>query len=328
MFRSDYDRLKDVSLNPAKHSAANAFEHCEMVRARAAALASLNHCTADEGDLLADLARVHDIGKIAGTANPAKSVELLPKYGTFPEAFINLVKYHDTNLSWYLASQKGQPPSDKAWNRMARCLDIRLLCLFMVADRADCPGGWRVNAPLVWFLEEVRQRNLLGSELVLDDGPTVPFPTFEAREHSAGVVLVCRSDEGAKALLIRTKADVFEVPKGHIEKGESAEEAALRELREETGLASDVRITAELSTLAYSFEREGRVAQKEVTYFLAVSHSSDPPVFGPMPKRTKALQWVANGELDATPLATADLATVVREALARADSHAPTTGPS
>ena len=54
---------------------------------------------------------------------------------------------------------------------MSGKVDLHLLCLFMVADRADCPGGWRTNQALTWFLEEVRKRNLLTLELQLDDGP-------------------------------------------------------------------------------------------------------------------------------------------------------------
>ena len=63
----------------------------------------------DEKEVLEDLALVHDIGKTAGTASSAKSVELLPTYGTFPEGFICLVKYRDVNVSWCLVGQIGQP---------------------------------------------------------------------------------------------------------------------------------------------------------------------------------------------------------------------------
>lgn len=38
----------------------------------------------------------------------------------------------------------------------------------MVADRVDCPGGWRNNPPLVWFLDELRARGLVTERLELD----------------------------------------------------------------------------------------------------------------------------------------------------------------
>jgi hypothetical protein len=168
-FRADYERLKAVSLNPSLHAASNGYEHCEMVRQRVIELAALNACTEEETALLIDLARAHDIGKIAGTANPVESVTFLRNYGIMDEHLINLVKYHDMNLPWYQASQRGEPPGNGAWNRLARKVDVRLLCLFMVADRVDCPAGWRTNPPLIWFLEEVKRRKLLQADLVLDE---------------------------------------------------------------------------------------------------------------------------------------------------------------
>jgi hypothetical protein len=167
-FQTDYRKLRDVKLNPARHTAANAHEHCEMVAARAAHLAALNSCSAGEAQVLQNLALAHDIGKISGSSNPEESVELLPRYGLADPGFAALVKYHDINLPWFLACEKGQPPTDKAWRKIAGKVDVRLLCLFMVADRADCPGGWRSNPPLVWFLQQVRDRKLLQQELVLD----------------------------------------------------------------------------------------------------------------------------------------------------------------
>lgn len=95
---------------------------------------------------------------------------MLPKYGIQDQRIINLVKHHDANLPWYRAARRGEPPSDKAWSTLSRDVDLRLLCLFMVADRADCPGGWRANRPLTWFLEQARKRDPRIRELVLDGG--------------------------------------------------------------------------------------------------------------------------------------------------------------
>ncbi|MGI9415599.1 MAG: HD domain-containing protein [Hyphomicrobiales bacterium] len=168
-FAADYEKLRSVSLNPERHTAPDAHAHCEGVRQRVLYLARLNGCTDQETALLEELAYLHDIGKIEGTARPAKSVELLPRYGVEDPHLIALVKYHDTNLPWFKASERGETPGAKAWQKLARQVDIRLLCLFMVADRVDCPGGWCANAALVWFLDQVNERALAGRELVLDD---------------------------------------------------------------------------------------------------------------------------------------------------------------
>ena len=168
-FRCDYEKMRSVSLNSEKHLAANGYDHCEQVRERAVDLANQNECTPEQFALLANLARVHDIGKISGTANPSKSVELLPKYRVEDEQFLQLVKYHDTNLPWYNAAQKGQPPTDKAWQKMAGKVDMRLLCIFMVADRIDCPGGWKANNPLMWFISEAKRRGYLDEPVFVDE---------------------------------------------------------------------------------------------------------------------------------------------------------------
>jgi 8-oxo-dGTP pyrophosphatase MutT (NUDIX family) len=55
------------------------------------------------------------------------------------------------------------------------------------------------------------------------------------------------------------------LPKGLIEKGEKAEETALREVREETG--SDGEIVGKTGEISYSFSR-GRRCFKTVHFFL------------------------------------------------------------
>lgn len=168
-FCSDFERLAAVTLNPERHTAANARAHSIAVASRAAHLARRNDLDDHRQRTLVDLAYLHDIGKLAGTANPSASVELLPRYGIADPELIELVRMHDINLPWHQSMLRGEAPSDKAWRKLARRVDLSLLCLFMVADRVDCPGGWRANAALVWFLDEVVRRGLLGGTLELDN---------------------------------------------------------------------------------------------------------------------------------------------------------------
>jgi 8-oxo-dGTP pyrophosphatase MutT (NUDIX family) len=57
------------------------------------------------------------------------------------------------------------------------------------------------------------------------------------------------------------------LPKGHVEPGETPERAAVREVREETGLR--VRVVAPLGTTRYRFRtRDGRLHEKSVHWFL------------------------------------------------------------
>lgn len=174
----DYQKLKSVGLNPERHSARNALEHCEMVVKRVTHLAALNKCSESETSLLVNLAYLHDIGKITGTAKPEKSVALLSGYGEFDQSFVNLIKYHDINLPWYISSTKGEAPTNKAWKKLASRVDIRLLCLFMIADRVDCPGGWTNNRALLWFLGQSRERGYLDHGL-LTENEEYPYPSTD-----------------------------------------------------------------------------------------------------------------------------------------------------
>jgi 8-oxo-dGTP pyrophosphatase MutT (NUDIX family) len=285
-FAAAYARLANVSLNPRRHTAANAHAHSEAVASRAGSLALANGVDAA---LLEDLGRAHDIGKITGTARPEKSLDVLADCDVTDAQLLALVKWHDTNLPWFNAAKRGQPPSDKAWRRLAADVDVRTLALFMVADRVDAPPGWRRNAPLVWFLEQARERNLVG-ELVLDQ------PGYPA-EVSAGCALV----DGGRVLVIRVRSEGFELPKGGIEWDELPEEAALRELAEESGTRGAV-LGKKLGHLTYG--------SKRVDYWRATGGA-----LGALPDRTRERRWVAADDLATLPLVNEELRGLLRAAL-------------
>ncbi len=58
----------------------------------------------------------------------------------------------------------------------------------------------------------------------------------------------------------------WSLPKGHLEAGESPEQAAVREVEEETGILGE--IFGELGTIDYWFVAEGRRIHKTVHHFL------------------------------------------------------------
>lgn len=81
---------------------------------------------------------------------------------------------------------------------------------------------------------------------------------------SAGVIV--RRD--GKYLLLHYDAGHWDFPKGHIEKGETEEQAALRELKEETGLSGSI-VQGFNHKIAYFYTHEGKRLRKEVTFFIA-----------------------------------------------------------
>lgn len=83
------------------------------------------------------------------------------------------------------------------------------------------------------------------------------------RETSAGGV-VFRTGE---VLLLQRLTGEWGFPKGHLEEGESKADAAVREVREETGLL--VEATERLGATQYRFTNDsGRLVHKTVHWFL------------------------------------------------------------
>jgi 8-oxo-dGTP pyrophosphatase MutT (NUDIX family) len=96
-------------------------------------------------------------------------------------------------------------------------------------------------------------------------------------EVSAGGVVVRQSGSGWDVCLVSVKGR-WEIPKGHPEKGETAQQTALREISEETGLpAVSLHVIKPLTTSNYAFQSEGKLVFKRVDTFL-VTCDDDPPL--------------------------------------------------
>jgi len=84
---------------------------------------------------------------------------------------------------------------------------------------------------------------------------------------AAGGVIIDSAIGGPRVLLVhRPRYDDWSFPKGKLDPGETFEGAALREVREETGL--ECRIIRELTTIRYRTRNRGLLKPKAVQYFL------------------------------------------------------------
>lgn len=87
-------------------------------------------------------------------------------------------------------------------------------------------------------------------------------------EKSAGCIII----ENEKILLVKQTSGNWGFPKGHLEKGESETEAAIRETKEETNL--DVTILDENKRYSIEYDTNNGT-HKEAVYFLAKKTSNN-----------------------------------------------------
>jgi len=87
------------------------------------------------------------------------------------------------------------------------------------------------------------------------------------KERSAGIVLVDTAKQ--RRYLLLDYGQYWDFPKGHVEKGETDLQAALRELREETGVNDPGVIPGFAHEIRYFFRKKKTLIDKTVVFFLA-----------------------------------------------------------
>ena len=115
---------------------------------------------------------------------------------------------------------------------------------------------------------------------------------------AAGGVVV--RENGRKMLLLEVAGrKELRLPKGHIEVGETAEQAAVREVQEETCYA-DVEIISDLGSLTHTFynlRKDANVTRTESYYLMRLK--SDTPYDGPQYEHEKfRRRWVGTDDAE------------------------------
>jgi 8-oxo-dGTP pyrophosphatase MutT (NUDIX family) len=146
-------------------------------------------------------------------------------------------------------------------------------------------------------------------------------------ETSAGGLVVDGLDDpqGSQVAALIGRIDrrgrmLWSLPKGHIELGETAEQTAIREVAEETGIKGDV--LASLGSIDYWFVTEGRRVHKTVHHYLMRSLGGE---LSDHDLEVSEVAWVPLDEL-ASRLAYADerrLAEVADELIQTLHNHGP-----
>lgn len=94
-------------------------------------------------------------------------------------------------------------------------------------------------------------------------------------EKSCGVLLFRVKDGTILYLLLHYPSGHWDLPKGHVEKGESEHETAARELLEETGIADINFIKGFREEISYEYKRAKKLSNKQVVFFLAKTELED-----------------------------------------------------
>jgi len=94
-------------------------------------------------------------------------------------------------------------------------------------------------------------------------------------------------------LLIHDKYGRWTLPKGHLKEGESEQDAALREVLEETGLSGE--LGALVASITYTVRSKGGLERpKQVTFFLLRADSSE--AYPQAEEGISAAEWFAPEE--------------------------------
>lgn len=104
---------------------------------------------------------------------------------------------------------------------------------------------------------------------------------------SAGAILYRDTRDEREYLLLKSRANDWEFPKGTVESGEELQQAAIREVVEETGIEDFRLLDGFRDEYEYVFEVDGERIEKTVHLFIAKSEEAT----ADLSPEHKDLQW-------------------------------------
>jgi len=134
------------------------------------------------------------------------------------------------------------------------------------------------------------------------------------KEYSAGGIVYRKIEGIIEILFILDPYNKWAFPKGHVESGETMSQAALREIKEETGIFLDgLRIVEDLGSIKYKFQLHGQKIYKSVQFYL-VRARVDAKASPQKREGIKAIRWI-EAEKAMSFLAYDDSQPVLRKAI-------------
>ncbi|MGD8569815.1 MAG: NUDIX domain-containing protein [Gammaproteobacteria bacterium] len=136
-------------------------------------------------------------------------------------------------------------------------------------------------------------------------------------ELSAGGTLLDWSSGEPKLLALCMRNKLFELPKGHIEQGETAQAAALREFHEETGLIINLKVASTLGELTYTFMKYGHHCAKKVVYFIFEPETPDLVDLKSLTENSRRVHWLSQYDIDEREWVSSELKNLLKNELVR-----------
>jgi 8-oxo-dGTP pyrophosphatase MutT (NUDIX family) len=117
------------------------------------------------------------------------------------------------------------------------------------------------------------------------------FHLFKRVDAAGGLV---KNEKGEMLFIFRLGK--WDLPKGKLAKNETPEEAAIREVREETGLL-ELRITGSLPSTFHIYTRKGKQILKQ-TYWFDMEAKSAQSLIPQIEEEISEVRWVGRGDLE------------------------------
>jgi 8-oxo-dGTP pyrophosphatase MutT (NUDIX family) len=191
-------------------------------------------------------------------------------------------------LLFYCAAEAGLPALRRRGLRADGAPGYRLHASYEAA-RSACGG-----VLIVVDADRLPDLHHHGDEVFAREVPAAAlrnvYPYLPPRPIIAGGGYVVRAGRGEPEVLLILRRGLWDLPKGKLDPGESIEQCALREVREEVGIHA-LRAVRPLGTTVHDFLRDGAYWVKTTHWYLMETPEAD---FTPQAEEEiEAVDWVS-----------------------------------